>query len=448
MISKQDISNNEIENIYKEKYLNYKSKYLELSNAQFGGKKKNNKKHYNFNDILNFLKIAKKDKIKNELYDMIQNKNHCPEILGEGHFGRAYVPEINKTMLYKNGKTELHLPVIIKETKSLDNPNVYSDIDIIGKTLYISGFDNITTELIILMFIRNIYNKTVHLPLLLEYGTCSKSKVVDKIITLKFGLDEKYEKDLTGKIYDDKPMFMKPRKEQTNIFSSYLGTLKELFSYISYNKNKDSTVKLPNGILCNISELFDYISISYLATHHLLIENNIFPSDMHSGNIFIHWLNDNSYYKDKKIKNITEIVYKVNKKLYKIKTFGFVIILGDLGTSTIKIRNDVILTGQIWDIKKNYSLIERCMGAEYTSIDFMKLNSMLLAFDEYKNTIIYKILSEKPYSQYPQEQWHLLGYLTEYLDKLKTAPELLEYFDDKYGIAKYNEHKNNILIVI
>ena len=69
----------------------------------------------------------------------------------------------------------------------------------------------------------------------------------------------------------------------------------------------------------------------------------MFPSDMHSENIFIHWLNDNSYYKDKKIKNITEIVYKINKKLYKIKTFGFVIILGDLGMSLIKIRKDVIL---------------------------------------------------------------------------------------------------------
>ena len=242
-------------------------------------------------------------------------------------------------------------------------------------------------------------------------------------------------------------MWMKPKKEATNIFSSYFGTLKELFQYIYYNKNKNSTVKLPNGIICDISELFDYISISYLATHHLLTKNNIFPSDMHSGNIFIHWLNDNSYYKDKKIKNITEIFYKVNKKLYKIKTFGFVIILGDLGTSTIKIRNDVILVGQIYDIKKNYGLIERCIKPEYTCIDFMKWNSILLAFDEYKNTITYKILSDKPYSQYPQEQWHLLGFLTEYLDKLKTAPELLEYFDDKYGIAKYNENRNNILIM-
>ena len=434
-----------------QKYLSYKSKYLELKNSQYGGGN---------NDIINFLKTAKKDKIKDELYNILQNKEYCPKILGEGRLGKVYIPEVNKTMLYKNSKTELHLPIVIKET--LDNPDGYFNIDIINKILYINGFNDITTEVIILMFVKNIYNKTVHLPLLLGYGTCTKlngpctklngpcTKLnrVDKIITFKFGLDEKYEKNVSDKVYNEKPMLMKPRREKAKIFSSYLTNVKELIEYIYYNKNKDGTIKLPNGIICNISELFDYISISYLVTHHLLVENNVFPNDMHSENIFIHWLNDNSYYKDKKIKNITEIVYKINKKLYKIKTFGFVIILGDLGMSLIKIRKNVILVGQIWDIKKNYGLIERCMRPEYNCIDFIKETSMMLAFDEYKNTIAYRILSDKPYSQYPQEQWYLLGLLTDYLDKLKPSLKLLEYYDKKYGIDKYIEHKNNILIVI
>lgn len=168
---------------------------------------------------------------------------------------------------------------------------------------------------------------------------------------------------------------------------------------------------------------------------------------MHSGNIFIHWLNDNSYYKEKKIKNITEIFYKINKKLYKIKTFGFVIILGDLGNSIIKIRNDVILVGKIWDIKKNYGLIERRLKPEYNCIDFIKLNSRFLAYDDYKNTIAYKILSDKPYSQYSQNERFLLG-MTEYLDKLQPTLKLLEYFDNKYGVTKYIKKRNNILIVI
>mgnify|MGYP003333930748 CR=1 FL=1 len=63
------------------------------------------------------------------------------------------------------------------------------------------------------------------------------------------------------------------------------------------------------------------MSISYLATHELLTVNNIMPSDMHDGNIFIHWLNENSYFENKCIKDVEEIVYKINNKFYKIKTF-------------------------------------------------------------------------------------------------------------------------------
>ena len=127
-------------------------------------------------------------------------------------------------------------------------------------------------------------------------------------------------------------------------------------------------------------------------------------------------------------------ITKINKKFYKIKTFGFVIILGDLGSSIIKIRNDVILVGQIYDINNNYHLIKRRLRPEHTNIDFIQWNNNFLTFDEFKNTIAYIILSDKPYSEYPQEVWHLLGYSIEYLDKLKSTLELLEYFDIKYGI--------------
>ena len=48
-----------------------------------------------------------------------------------------------------------------------------------------------------------------------------------------------------------------------------------MFCFIENKKNKDGTVKLPNGEICNIPELYDYMSISYLATHELLTVNNI-----------------------------------------------------------------------------------------------------------------------------------------------------------------------------
>jgi hypothetical protein len=41
-------------------------------------------------------------------------------------------------------------------------------------------------------------------------------------------------------------------------------------------------------------------------------------------------------------------------KYYKIKTFGFLLILGDTGTFLIKIAKDKIIIGQAPDIKNDY----------------------------------------------------------------------------------------------
>jgi hypothetical protein len=202
------------------------------------------------------------------------------------------------------------------------------------------------------MYIHKLWYKTVHLPLMFAYGTCSNTKIVDKIITLRHGLVKPIEINMTGKIYNDNVLWNNKNK-YNEIIKNTIATMKELFIYIHYNKNKDGSIKLPNGQKCNVSEVFDYMCISYLATHELLCKNNIYPSDMHNKNIFIHWLNDNSYYNETNIKNIKEIIYKIDDKYYKIKTFGFVIILGDTGTFIIDLKKDKFIIGHINNIQKN-----------------------------------------------------------------------------------------------
>ena len=182
---------------------------------------------------------------------------------------------------------------------------------------------------------------------------------------------------------------------------------------------------LPNGIKCDIAELFDYLCISYLATHEFLTNNNIYPSDMHSGNIFIHWLNDNSYCDDKNIKNIKEIVYKVKNKYYKIKTFGLVLILGDTGTFIIKVKNDVLIVGQAWDIKNNYKLVSQRLKPEHTNMDFIKWNSRLIGKKDFIKTVGYNILNTEPYNENANGS---LGWDKSYLEKLKSTIELLSFF--------------------
>lgn len=304
-----------------------------------------------------------------------------------------------------------------------------------------------TTEVLILMFVKQLQENTVHLPLMLGYSMCSDSKIVDKIINQKYGLSDEYTKDLKGLVYDETPLWVKPKKNDDFIFKSHIATLADLFIYIHYNKKNDGIVDLPNGKKCNIPELFDYISISYLITHYMLTNNNIYPSDMHSQNIFIHWFDDNSYYQNKKIKNIDEIIYKVHNKFYKIKTFGFVIVLGDLGNSIIKIKKDIILIGNIWDIKNNYKLIETATRPTHYIMDFFSANIKLMTFDEIIHTVAFKILSDKPYSSYPINN-HYLTQNIQYLEKQKTVPELLKYYDKTYGVPKYHKKDNNILIIV
>jgi len=315
--------------------------------------------------------------------------------------------------------------------------------------LYISGYGGLSTEAIILMFIKNLRKKTVHLPLLLAYATCSKTNIIDRIYTLRYGLDNPIEINLSGKIYDEAPLWHKQTEEkQDEIFTSTLATIRDLLAYIYYSKNKDDTVLLPNNIKCNIDELFDYLCISFLATHHLLTENNIFPSDMHGRNLFIHWLDDNSYFNDKNIKDLKEIIYKIGNKYYKIKTFGFVLIFGDTGTFIMKIKKDIILIGQAPDIKNDYLKYDRRMRATHNNMDFIKPSSKFLTPRQFKKTIAYKIMNSEPYCNYPDYTSHLVGHDISYLDSMKTTPELLDLFYDKYGVDKYEKKDDNILITI
>lgn len=442
-------------NNYEDEYLKYKTKYLKLKDfdEQTSGAIKIKETKQDFENkitqIINFIIKSKKEKIKNELYNIINYKEICPIVLGEGFSGRAYIPEVNKTIPYQFDNQQIELPIVIKETKNFDNPDIYFGLDIFDSKLYISGYADMTTEAIILMFIKQLWNKTVHLPLILGYSTCSKNKLIDRIITMRYGLDKLIQIDLTGKIFNENQMWHKPKKEPVEIFSSTIATLGELFIYIHYSKKSDGSVILPNGIKCdNVSELFDYMCISYLVTHELLVKNRIYPSDMHKKNIFIHWFNHNSYYNGSNIKNIQEIVYKVSGKYYKIKTFGFVIILGDTGTFMIDVKKDVVIVGQVWDIKKNYKLIKRRMRTEFTNSDFILWNCGFLTTKEFNKTIGFQILNSEPYCSYPTKTWRLLGWDISYLDKLKSTEELLEFYYKKYGIKKYEEDKNNILIQI
>ena len=389
----------------------------------------------NFNDkineIIKFISKSDKKTIKNKLYNILEYNKFCPVILGKGSSGKVYIPE-SKNIEVNIDNKKVYLPVVVKEAINLEN-NSDIDINIINDKLYIIGNNNgITSEAIILMYIKQLYKKSVHLPLILGYGTCLENNKINKIITTRYGLDKEIEVNIS----------------KNNKHKSYITTLRDLFNYIYFSKNKDGSVILPNGIKCdNISELYDYICISYLATFHLLTKNKIYPQDIYDDNIFIHWLNDNSYYNNENIRDCKNIIYKVNNKYYKIKTFGFVIILGDCGKYFLEASKDIIIAG-CGHVDKEMKNPHKMMinSAEKINMDIILKCYDMLSMNEFKNSIAFNILNSTSYnSEILTPLWRLWG---QKKNKSLSTPELLDFYYKKYGIDNYTKKKNNILIKI
>lgn len=380
------------------------------------------------NQIIKFISKSDKKTIKNKLQNILEYNKFCPIVLGKGEFGKVYIPE-SKNIEVNIDNKKIYLPVIVKEAINLEN-NSDIDINIIDNKLYIIGNKNgITSEAIILMYIKQLYKKTVHLPLILGYGTCLTKNKINKIITTRHGLDKEIEINTS----------------KNNKHKSYITTLTDLFNYIYFSKNKDGTVILPNGIKCdNISELYDYICISYLATFHLLTKNKIYPQDLNDDNIFIHWINDKSYYNNENIKDCKNIIYKVKNKYYKIKTFGFVIILGDCGLYYLEASKDVIIVGfghVDKEMKNPYKMMIN--GGKKNNMDIILKCYNMLSMNEFKNSIAFNILTSN--SEIMAPFWKLWS---EPCNKPLSTPEILDFYYKKYGIDKYIKKKNNILIKI
>jgi len=397
-----------------------------------------------YKTIVNYINnLSHKDNIndiKLQLFDLLKSDDYCQKIIGEGGFGKVFVPEQNYATLLINNKS-IKIPIVIKESH-VNNESLFN-INIIHNILYIHSFEDITTEALILMYIHQLYDKTVHLPLMLNYATCNSDKI-NRIIMKKYGLNKEQEIDLKN-TYSGPPWFKNrpPDIRKTNIVNIH-----QLFEYIQYNKytndNGDDMIILPNQIKCNVIKLIDYICISYLATHYLLAQNNIFISDMKPENIFIHWLDKKSYYGATNIKNIKSITYKINDSYYEIETFGFVIILGDLGTSIIKIKDDVIMVGNIYDLNSNYEEINRQMIPNINCFYMLSCFRDLLTFEQLEKTIIHQIYKSDPYNKifYINYGWQLPNnIINNYLNPL----ELLIFFNE-YKINKHIKKSNNIVI--
>lgn len=385
------------------------------------------------NNIIDYLMNTNIKTIKEDLTYIISDNNFCDEIVGEGHYGYIIKSNNNNYVKIKIKDKKMKFPVVVKNMKSSENSKI--GIIIENNILYIHSYTNFMAETLILIYLRKLWFKTVNLPLIVNYMSCYND-FFNKITLVKYGLNKKYYIDISKNIYNDEIFVIKP---ELPIYNSYITTLKNLLYYIMFKSNDEKCI-LPNNVECNLVELIDNITLVYLINYHFLRINNVFIKDIHLNNIFINWLNEDYYFDDKNLKNIKYIYYKVGEKYYKVKNSGFLIVIGDFGHSIVKLKNDIIIVGNLFE--KQYNEVNFEMENEFRNVEFLQYLARIIPFDIYKKCLFYNILSNKPYSSYFNESYFNLKYIKE----CKKTIELLEYF--KKFQDKYVESKDNILIDI
>lgn len=412
---------------YKYKYLKYGGKISEIKNR----------------DVVDFLDNASFDEIKKKLFYNMNNKKYCNRTIGEGSFGKVYVQSVGDVVEVnisnnKNKEKIVKIPVVIKKGKNEGNYSIFKK----GEITYITGNLNITLEAIILSFANKLINKIPHLPRLIGYSMCNNNENVTNIVVERYGTKEKIKTKKNKDIFDIyKYMF---GDEETNDMDlDYISTIYDLQLYVNKMLKGDEII-LPNKRKCNIGELYDYITISIMMTHEFLGKTGIYVGDLHTGNIFIQWLDENSYYDEKCIENVENIIYEFGNKLIKIKTFGFIIKFGDIGMSFIK-RKNYHIYGQLNETS-NYNHIlqvDKILDVKFLFLyffyDFISNNNNEIN----KKTSIYNLLELDPYDKYKNIAYFKLGDL----DKMKSYEYIIDKYFSKYFVAN-NNYDNSLFIKI
>lgn len=433
--------------LYHEKYIKYKPKHLELQKKYSescehnsvielcGGEKKF--------DLVEFIKKQKLSIIKKELLDKMNNRRYCDIILGKGFVGEVYVPQINDVVdVITSTNKKIHMHIVVKKS----NVEGTINIKMINTKLYIWGYQTIVTEAIILSFFNKLWHQKIspHLPYMVGYSSCgSKNNLfVDKIITERHGLFKNVTVKMEG--YDENPIWhpiQYPFGKVKNdlVFSSNLGTLQDLIKFMCLERN-DYMIKLPNGQKCNIIEMIDYLCISYIHTHDLLQKNGIILSDMHGANIFIHWLNKNSHLDDTHIGSTESIYYKLGKQFIKIKTFGILLKIGDVGTAIIMPRKYLMILGQAVDLEKNLGVVKQMIKPNYLVFWFIHDLKNMLPVNIYEKSIAYQIMSSYPYNEIVDR----IPIDYSLLNDMLLPEQLLKYFD-KYFVSKINKEEKYLV---
>ena len=388
------------------------------------------------NPIVNFIEDATFEEIQKWLNIFLRfthGGNMCDQYLGSGFIGSVKRNAFGPTYtLHYDNNVDVTIPIVIKQT------NVENELAtiIIDNDLYIYNSRGINVEAIIMYFMKPLImlKLSPHLPLIIEHGKCmeNENQPVDRIVAEMHGLGEEIYMHLKG--FYESPMWRpNPIYDPENPFIvTTFTTIADMCLYINIKSGANDEMILPNKVTCNVIELLDYMAISYLVTYDLMTKFNIHLLDMHPDNIFIHWLNKNSFMADQYIGNTKYIFYKVGDVFYKIKTFGLLLKLGDVGACIIHPKKDLYIVGQVYDIETTYPIIK-------TLVNTTKCHDFFNNFYSLKTVIYRELAAHAINNSAPYDEMNWTGITQEQFNQMLNPEQMLHKFFSKYAVDKIDE---------
>lgn len=393
-------------------------------------------------NLFSLLKTGTHEQIKNELLnELYKIGTYCTDIIGEGGFGKVSIPSVGPFFTIKIDDEYITIPIVIKETKNLGVLNI-DDININSKkNLIINANLGITAEAIMLYMISKYWYKSIniHLPFMIGFGNCSEDiGTVTHIILERHGLPNRIE--ITYQQY------VRPIQYINNINSkkfSYMVTCYDVFQYMALNCDNEFKCML-FGETVYIPYIVDYYCIFYIHTSEFLWNNlGMTLGDQHFNNIYIHWINDMSRCGKRNIENLKNIYYEIsNNKYLKMSTHGLIYKIGDIGISTMKLQDDVIIIGDLMN-KNNLNDVLLYKNKTKTYVDtLIKLYSIFQPAILKKTKFFNLFESDK----YLSQSVPFVGYKKEYTDMMSELDILNHNIYSEWHTDKAIDNHENFII--
>jgi len=391
-------------------------------------------------NIIDYLNKNTNKEIKENIANkIIEISQLCEDKIGEGFFGRVYTPLISPiATITINKKLSVRFPIVVKESKHTEGNFYILDGK---KRMYIYSDRDLTAESIILFFISKFWYNTSfpYGPFLVSIHSCGANKnvLVDKLVTERHGYYYTVETVHTG---------INLVGELDNSFSKLetVGALLET-ALNKCDNNYNFILQLYNKKLkFNIVELVNYIVLHFLISVDYCTRKGLILTDQHIHNIFISWLASGTInIGNKHMISVTDIYYKLdNSTIIKAPLKNILIKLGDIGSSVLKLRNDLWIIGDVIKEQDVISHVEKYFD-KYIPSYMTLFNGLhdILPHDMFSKSVLHDIYTDKHISKYT----HLTGYVDP--DKYPTASDLLYRYFTEYIVEKLPTDSKSVFLI-